>query len=223
LQHNRRIAVPPDATSEERDDSIPQEELDETGSCLCLCLWPNGNISIVEADSKREAIVARDEWAGAEPAWLVPIDDCMIDFTLNNSGEIELVGFGEETSSFVWDYCYQNWIWCSQGRICVAGQASRTRKQRSKSGGLSNTSPSACGTRKAPTPRRRRLSAASYKCVYVLLVPLLTTMWRRSEIGFCEARRKRKENRIEVTGGLGGSACVWKLSVQPTLLLLLAA
>ena len=100
------LPVPPGATLEERDDSIPQEGLDETGSCLYLCRWPNGDFSIVKADSKCEAIVALDEWAGAEPAWLVPIDDCMIDFTLNNSGEIELVGFGEETSSFVWDHCY---------------------------------------------------------------------------------------------------------------------
>jgi hypothetical protein len=97
------LPAPLCATSEERDETI---ELDETGSGLYLCRWPNGDFSIVKADNKREAIVALDEWAGAEPAWLVPMDDCMIDFTLNNSGEIEFVEFGEETADFVWDNCY---------------------------------------------------------------------------------------------------------------------
>ncbi len=44
---------------------------------------------MVKADSRREAIIELDEWAGAEPAWLVPMDECMIDFRLNDQAEID--------------------------------------------------------------------------------------------------------------------------------------
>ncbi|MBZ5620118.1 MAG: hypothetical protein LAQ69_15545 [Acidobacteriia bacterium] len=86
--------------------SIPQDDLDEADSGLYLCRWPNGDFSIVKADKKRAAVVALDEWAGAEPSWLVPMDHCMIDFALNDDGEIQLAEFGEETADFVWDHCY---------------------------------------------------------------------------------------------------------------------
>jgi hypothetical protein len=95
----------PESTSEECD-SIPQDDLDEADSGLYLCRWPNGDFSIVKADSKRAAVVALDEWAGAEPDWLVPMDHCMIDFALSDDGELELTEFGEETADLVWDHCY---------------------------------------------------------------------------------------------------------------------
>jgi hypothetical protein len=87
--------------AEEADDDI--EEF-ETG--LYLCRWPNGEFSLVKAENRKDAVVQLDEWAGAEPTWLVPVDTCMIDFRLNDRGEIELGEFGEETAEFIWEKCY---------------------------------------------------------------------------------------------------------------------
>ena len=83
-----------------------EDDLDEFETGLYLCRWPNGDFSIVRADDKRTAVVQLDEWAGAEPAWLTPMDACMIDFRLSDEGEIELTEFGEETADFIWDTCY---------------------------------------------------------------------------------------------------------------------
>jgi len=88
------------------DPAEIEDELDELESDLYLCRWPNGDFSIVRADGERAAVVQLDEWAGAEPAWLVPLGPCMIDFRLNDQGRIELADFGEETAEFIWDHCY---------------------------------------------------------------------------------------------------------------------
>jgi hypothetical protein len=83
-----------------------EEELDEFESGLYLCRWPNGDFSVVKADTRRDALIELDEWAGADPAWLIPISTWMVDFRLNDQGEIELAEFGEETTDLVWDRCY---------------------------------------------------------------------------------------------------------------------
>ena len=89
---------------EQADD--PQDDIDEFESGLYLCRWPNGDFSVVKANTRREAMIELDEWAGADPAWLIPIGTWMVDFRLNDQGEIELAEFGEETADFVWDCCY---------------------------------------------------------------------------------------------------------------------
>jgi len=71
-----------------------------------FCRWPNGEFSLIKADDRKDAVVQLDEWAGAEPAWLVPLETCMVDFHLNDRGEIELGEFGEETGEFIWEKCY---------------------------------------------------------------------------------------------------------------------
>ncbi len=83
-----------------------EDDLDELGDGLYICRWPNGDFSVVKADTKREALVELDEWAGAEPEWLVPLETFMVDFRLNDSGTIELNQFGEETRGFVREHCY---------------------------------------------------------------------------------------------------------------------
>jgi hypothetical protein len=85
-------------------EMLPDEFEDER--VVYLCRWPNGEFSIVMADSKREAIVALDEWDAADPLWLTPMETSMIDFRLNNRGEIELLQFGEQTAEFIWKTCY---------------------------------------------------------------------------------------------------------------------
>lgn len=99
-------SVQPDLSAEGAAETDQEEELDDFESGLYLCRWPNGEFSVVQADSRREAIIELDEWAGAQPAWLVPMDQCMIDFRLNDQAEIHLVQFGEETTDFIWEQCY---------------------------------------------------------------------------------------------------------------------
>ncbi|MFL6448041.1 MAG: hypothetical protein ACJ746_10190 [Bryobacteraceae bacterium] len=91
------------ARAEEEED---EEALDEWEDGLYLCRWPNGEFSIVEAASRREAIIDLDEWAGADPSWLVPLETFMVDFRLDDSGQIELNSFGEETGDFIRTHCY---------------------------------------------------------------------------------------------------------------------
>jgi hypothetical protein len=86
-------------------DSMDDEELDEWEG-LYLCHWPNGGFSVVKAESKRDALIQLDEWAGGQAEWLVPLETFMADFRLDDSGEIDFKGFGEETADFIWNHCY---------------------------------------------------------------------------------------------------------------------
>jgi hypothetical protein len=61
---------------------------------------------IDHAESKRDALVQLDEWAGAHAEWLVPLETFMADFRLDDEGRIEFKTFGEETREFVWSHCY---------------------------------------------------------------------------------------------------------------------
>ncbi len=65
-------------------EGTPEDDLDEYDTGLYLCRWPNGDFSVVKADDRRGAMLELDEWAGAEPACLIPIDTCIIDFRLTN-------------------------------------------------------------------------------------------------------------------------------------------
>lgn len=92
------------------DDSTPdepeEEDLDENEADAYLCRWPNGDFSIVGASTKREAILALDEWAGAHPSQVHALSSFKADFRLTDEGEIELTEFGEETSDLIWETCY---------------------------------------------------------------------------------------------------------------------
>jgi hypothetical protein len=98
----------PKEAPHQRDQSRDNNEapLDEFQTGVYLCRWPNGDFSLVTADTRREALVALDEWGGAHPTQLFPTDSCLVDFTLNDQGEIELQQFGEETEHFIWGTCY---------------------------------------------------------------------------------------------------------------------
>ena len=81
-------------------------DLDEFETGVYLCRWPNGDFSLVTANTRREALVQLDEWAGAYSSQLFPIDSCMVDFGLNDQGKIELKQFGEETEELIWEISY---------------------------------------------------------------------------------------------------------------------
>jgi hypothetical protein len=92
-----------DVDDEETDD---EDDLDEWEDRLYLCRWPNGEFSVVKADTKRDALVQLDEWACAEPSWITPLDTFMADFRLDDSGQIEFNDFGEETKAIIRERCY---------------------------------------------------------------------------------------------------------------------
>ena len=81
-------------------------DLDEFESGVYLCRWPNGDFSIVKADTRGEALFALDEFAAAHSLYLYPLETCLIDFRLNDRGEIELNHFGEETRDLIYQTCY---------------------------------------------------------------------------------------------------------------------
>jgi hypothetical protein len=54
--------------------NVDEDELDDWGGGLYLCRWPNGEFSVVKAESKRDAIIQLDEWTDAHVSWLVPFD-----------------------------------------------------------------------------------------------------------------------------------------------------
>lgn len=103
-----------DLSDEIGDNSAPdvtgslseEDDLDQWSEGLYLCRWPNGEFSVVKADSKRDALVQLDEWAGGEPEWLMPLETFMADFRLDDDGTIELNEFGEETNGFIREHCY---------------------------------------------------------------------------------------------------------------------
>jgi hypothetical protein len=71
-----------------------------------LCRWANGEFSIVNANTKNDAIVLLDEWGNAEEASLKRMPDCMFDFRLSDDGEIELADIGGATRDFIMETCY---------------------------------------------------------------------------------------------------------------------
>lgn len=83
-----------------------EADLDEFETGAYLCRWPNGDFSLVTANTQREALVELDEWDAAHSSQLFPLESCMVDFRLNDLGEIELKQFGEETEDIIWETSY---------------------------------------------------------------------------------------------------------------------
>ena len=106
LQESRGAGLQDAARLKGQAGSSSENALDEFETGVYLCRWPNGDFSVVTANTRREALVQLDEWAGAHPSQLLPVDSCMVDFRPNDMGEIELEQFGEETEYFIWETCY---------------------------------------------------------------------------------------------------------------------
>jgi len=76
-----------------------------------LCRWPNGDISIVSARNKDDAIVKLDEIGNADHADLKQLRELLVDFTLKEDGGLELsdfdsCGFGERTIDEIMQKAY---------------------------------------------------------------------------------------------------------------------
>ena len=98
-------AEAPEANELEVDRGDPPG-LDEVETGMYLCRWPNGEFSLVKAETRRDALIQLDEWAGAHPSFLLALDSCMVDFRLNDLGEIELNELGEDTERVIWEQFY---------------------------------------------------------------------------------------------------------------------
>ncbi|MBI4874008.1 MAG: hypothetical protein HY822_05170 [Acidobacteria bacterium] len=95
-----------DPAPESQSDDDQDSDLDEFQPGAYLCRWPNGEFSVVLAETKRDALVALDEWGAAHPSSLTPMETCMLDFGLTDLGEIELRQIGEATADIIWETCY---------------------------------------------------------------------------------------------------------------------
>jgi len=95
-----------DHAPEDQSGDAQDSDLDDFQPGVYLCRWPNGEFSVVMAETRRDALMALDEWAGAQPSWLTLMDACMLDFGLSDLGEIELRQVGEATADVIWENCY---------------------------------------------------------------------------------------------------------------------
>ena len=73
---------------------------------MFMCRWMNGDVSFVSARTKEDAMVMLDEWADAEGAEISQIRDFMVDFRLNDEGELELKEFGESCRDSILEKAY---------------------------------------------------------------------------------------------------------------------
>lgn len=62
---------------------------------MFMCRWMNDDVSFVSARTKEDGIVMLDEWDDAEGAEIIQIRDFMVEFRLNDEGDLELAEFGE--------------------------------------------------------------------------------------------------------------------------------
>jgi hypothetical protein len=62
-----------------------------------LCRWPNGDVSIVAARNKDDAIYKLDEFDNADHAYISQLNELLVDFRLEEDGHLELSEFGEST------------------------------------------------------------------------------------------------------------------------------
>ena len=60
-----------------------------------ICRWQNGDLSIVGARDREDAISILDELADATEAELFETKDLLIHFNLDHNGQLELQEFGE--------------------------------------------------------------------------------------------------------------------------------
>ncbi len=73
---------------------------------MFMCRWMNGDVSFVAARTKEDAIVILDEWDDAEGSEISQIRDFMVDFRLNDDGDLELAEFGESCRDTILEKAY---------------------------------------------------------------------------------------------------------------------
>jgi len=71
-----------------------------------MCRWMNGDVSFVSARTKEDAIVMLDEWDNAEGGEISQVRDFMVDFRLNDEGDLELAEFAESCRDTILEKAY---------------------------------------------------------------------------------------------------------------------
>lgn len=73
---------------------------------MYMCRWPNGDLSFVSAQTKEDAIIKLDDWDDAEGAEISQIRNFMVDFRLNDEGELELNEFVQSCRDSILEKAY---------------------------------------------------------------------------------------------------------------------
>jgi len=96
--------------ADEGDDfiSLPGADLDEHDPGVWLCRWPNGDSSVVYAETKREAMGILDQWGSADPALMKKLDSFGVDIRLTDDGEFELGALDETFTEELYDFSYSH-------------------------------------------------------------------------------------------------------------------
>jgi hypothetical protein len=71
-----------------------------------VCRWPNGDVSLVSARNKEDAIMALDEFDDAEIGTLMKVENLLLDFRLADNGELVFQGFGDECHAEIIERVY---------------------------------------------------------------------------------------------------------------------
>jgi hypothetical protein len=73
---------------------------------IFLCRWPNGDCSLVAAQTKTEAIERLDEVANAEGCPITRLEQLQVHFRLTDEGQLALDGVGEAMEDEIFEFCY---------------------------------------------------------------------------------------------------------------------
>ena len=73
---------------------------------IFICRWQHGDLSIVGARDADEAVLILDEFGDATDAELFETKNLLIDFHLNEDGDLELQQFGEDLDRLIWHKAY---------------------------------------------------------------------------------------------------------------------
>ena len=71
-----------------------------------ICRWQNGDVSIVSARDHEDAVSVLDEVADATDAELFETEDLLINFELDDKGNLALQEFGERFDGEIWEKAY---------------------------------------------------------------------------------------------------------------------
>lgn len=71
-----------------------------------LCRWPNGDVTLLNARDKTDAIILLDEFDDAESAELHRLDSLMVDLRLRDDGQFKLCALGETTQAEIMEIAF---------------------------------------------------------------------------------------------------------------------
>ena len=73
---------------------------------MYLCRWPNGDVSLVEAEDAQEASILLDEVGNADEAELHHLADLLVSFGLDDEGSLQVEQWGEACRKEVYEVAY---------------------------------------------------------------------------------------------------------------------